>query len=95
MPVEAKLQLVLSGELMVALQSTVEHGRCIGINADGTLLSPKNCFASDECALFGILLFKTTGQLLFGQNSEEKQDHPMEQSEEKKNQPMEQTEEKK
>lgn len=32
---------------------------------------------------------------MFGQNSEEKQNHPMEQSEEKKNQPMEQTEEKK
>lgn len=62
MPVEAKLQLVLSGELMVAIQSTVETGRCIGINADGTLLSPKNCFASDERSLFGILLFVSVGK---------------------------------
>lgn len=62
MPVEAKLQLVLSGELMVSLQSTVEHGRCIGINADGTLLSPKHCFASDEHSLFGILLFVSVGK---------------------------------
>lgn len=94
-PVEAKLQLVLSGELMVSLQSTVEHGRCIGINADGTLLSPKHCFASDEHSLFGILLFKTTGQQLLEQNKEEKKDQPMEQAEEKKDQPMEQAEEKK
>lgn len=54
---EAKLQLVLEGDLLVALQSTLEKDRCVGINEDGSLLPAKNVGCNDNHAKFGVLLF--------------------------------------
>ncbi|XP_022326139.2 uncharacterized protein LOC111126047 isoform X1 [Crassostrea virginica] len=54
---EAKLQLVTNGDYLVALQSTVDENKCIGVNNDGTL---KSCSSADPSALFGVILIKNT-----------------------------------
>lgn len=53
MGAEAKLQLVTNGDYLVALQSTVDENKCIGVNNDGTL---KSCSSADPSALFGVIL---------------------------------------
>lgn len=53
---EAKLQIVLNGDYLVALQSTVGPERCIGVNEDGSLKSAQNCSSSNVSFLFGVLL---------------------------------------
>lgn len=55
---EAKLQLVMNGDYLVALQSTIGPDRCIGINEDGSLKSAQNCSSSNINSLFGVLLVK-------------------------------------
>lgn len=55
---ETKFQLVLNGDYLVALQSTVGPDRCIGINEDGSLKTAQICASSSVNSLFGVLLIK-------------------------------------
>lgn len=55
---ETKFQLVLNGDYLVALQSTVGPERCIGINEDGSLKTAQICASSSVNSLFGVLLIK-------------------------------------
>lgn len=57
---ETLLLLVLDPESFVALESVKEPEKCVGVEGNGSLKSPENCYSSDDHAMFGVHLIVRT-----------------------------------